>query len=87
VGLSDNPYIGLPLVDLIDLQQKAIQAIKDILTAGQSYSFPGRTFTRANLKELQDMLGSITQAIGVASPVAGAARQIAYGWHQTQSKW
>lgn len=88
MALGDNPYVGLPIADLIELQTAATQAIKDVLAGGQSYSFPGRTFTRADLRTLQEMLGSIGQAINIASPAApGAGKQVAYGWHSTQSKW
>ncbi len=87
MGLSDNPYVGWPLADLIEMQGLVKQAIKDVLAGGQSYSLPGRTFTRADLRYLNEMAGLIGQAIGVSSPAAGGPRQIAYGYHSTQSKW
>jgi len=87
VALSDNPYVGLPIADLTELQGLIQQAIKDVLAGGQSYSLPGRTFTRADLRTLQEMLGWVSQAIDITSPAAAAGKQIAYGYHNTHCKW
>jgi len=91
MALSDNPFIGLPLADLQDLQQKWLQAIKDLATAGQSYTFPGRSLTRANLPEARETLMLINQALSyygaLPAPAAagGGAKQIVQATIDTQS--
>jgi hypothetical protein len=89
-SISDNPFVGLPLADLQELQGLYVQVLKDIALAGQSYSFPGRTFTRADLRAIKETLGDINLAItftpgGAAAGNAG--KQIAYGYINTQSNW
>lgn len=85
MALSDNPFVGLPLADLQDLQTKYVQAIKDIATAGQSYTFPGRSFTRANLPEMRKTLSEIRIALAQATGTGG--KQIAQAVIDTQSKF
>jgi hypothetical protein len=87
MSISDNPFVGLPIADLIELQTMAQQALKDVLTGGQSYSFPGRTFTRANLRELQEMIGNIGAAISFTTPGVRGGVQVTQAYINTQSKW
>jgi hypothetical protein len=84
MALSDNPFIGLPLADILGLQTQFKQAIQDVLAAGQSYSFPGRTFTRASLPYLYEGLGYCNTAISVASG-GGAGKQFVQATVDTQS--
>ncbi len=83
-GLDDNPFIGLLLPDLQDLQGKYIQVLKDIAAAGQSYSFPGRSFTRANIPEVRSILTDLRAAIRVAN---GTGKQFANARIDTQGKF
>jgi hypothetical protein len=75
------------MADLIDLQTKWLQAIKDLATAGQSYTFPGRSLTRANLPEARETLMLVNQAISHATSTAagGGAKQIVQATIDTQS--
>jgi hypothetical protein len=86
MALSDNPFIGLPLVDLQDLQTKYIQVLKDLATGGQSYTFPGRSFTRADLAECRNTLAMINTAISSVSGASGG-KQIAQAIIDTQSRF
>lgn len=85
MALSDNPFVGLPTVDLIDLQTKYVQVIKDVATTGQSYTFPGRSFTRADLPELRTTLSEIRIALAIANGTGG--RSTAQAVIDTQSKF
>lgn len=85
MSLSDNPFVDLPLADLQDLQAKYVQAIKDVATAGQTYTFPGRSFTRANLPDMRDTLNQINVAIRVVTGQGG--HSIANAVIDTQSKF
>ncbi len=68
--------------DLLDLQAKWTQTIKDLATSGQSYTFPGRSFTRADADKARQMLFLVNQAIALATR---SARQIAQARIDTQS--
>jgi hypothetical protein len=81
---SDNPFIGLQSADLTDLQAKWLQVIKDLATTGQSYTFPGRSLTRADLAEARETLMLINQAIRFSN---GQGRQIAQARIETQSNF
>jgi hypothetical protein len=80
--LSDNPFIDLDPVDLAATQALYIQALKDVVTAGQSYSFQGRSFTRADIKEIRVTLGQINVAIRFQSGTGSF--QTVYATVQTQ---
>jgi hypothetical protein len=90
-SISDNPFVGLPLAVLQELQGLYVQVLKDIALAGQSYSFPGRTFTRADLRSIKETLGDINSAIsftpGGAGVAGGGGKQLAYGYINTHSKF
>lgn len=67
MALTDNAFIGLPIETLQTLQAQCVRAIQDVLTVGKSESFPGHTFTLADLSEVQDVLSDVNQAIDVAA--------------------
>jgi hypothetical protein len=56
MAMDDNPFIGMALADIMELQQLYTQVLKDIALAGQSYSFPGRSFTRADIPNVRSIL-------------------------------
>ena len=75
---------GLPLADLQELQSLYIQVLKDLATAGQSYSFPGRSFTRVQLGEVTQLLADVNTAIAKAD---NTRSQIAYARIDTQCRF
>ncbi len=90
MALSDNPFIGLPLDLLQEMQATWLQVLNDIALTGQSYTFPNRSLSRANLPEVRNMLIDLRFAIDQATPVsAGGGRgvQIAQVVVDTQSRF
>jgi hypothetical protein len=90
MALSDNPFIGLPLDLLREMQATWLQALNDIALTGQSYTFPNRSLTRANLPEVRNMLVDLRYAIDQATPAsAGGSKgvQIAQATIDTQSRF
>ena len=57
------------------MQTEWAAALSAIATAGQSYTIGGRTFTRANLDEVAQMVDDIAYAKGV---VAGTIHKRTY---------
>ena len=53
------------LPDLLTIKTQLMQALSAVLIAGQSYSVAGKSFTKADLKVLSEMLGSVNAAIAV----------------------
>ncbi len=64
MALTDNPYIGLPLVDIQAKQALYSQAENDILKTGKSNAFPGWSITRADLPDIRAALSLLRIAIG-----------------------
>ena len=62
MALSDNPFIGLPLATLLQMQTTWLQVLNDIATVGQSYTFPNRSLTKANLPEVVEILTDLRYA-------------------------
>jgi hypothetical protein len=56
-------FFGLPLATLQGLQAKYIACLEAIAVAGSSYSIAGRSFTRANLSEVAQMIKELQAAI------------------------
>lgn len=48
-------------------------AINSIFVGGQSYAINGRTFTRADLGELREMVGWLEARVATSSTTAGDA--------------
>ena len=67
-------FVGLSLADLQDLQTSFKTCLKSIAVAGQSYSISGRQFTRADLKEVANLLSEVNQAIAALSPSSRVTR-------------
>jgi hypothetical protein len=90
MALSDNPFIGLPLDLLQEMQATWLQVLNDIALTGQSYTFPNRSLSRANLPEVRNMLIDLRYAIDQALPPAmggGGARQIVQAVIDTQNRF
>jgi hypothetical protein len=86
MALSDNPFIGLPLATLTQMQADWLQCLSDLAKAGQSYTFPGRSMTRANLPEVRNTLMELRIALNVAVS-GGAGKQSANAIIDTQSRF
>jgi hypothetical protein len=67
MALSDNPYIGIPVADLLARQTLLFQAEGDVLKTGKSNAFPGWSITRADMPEIRNSLSLIRIAIGYAN--------------------
>ncbi|MEM6885423.1 MAG: hypothetical protein AAF571_10355 [Verrucomicrobiota bacterium] len=68
-------FIGLDTADLNELKTEFTACLKAIAVAGQSYTIAGRSFTKANLKEVGDTLGEINHALKLKS---GTRSRVAY---------
>lgn len=60
-------FFGLDAATLATLKTNYVACLQAIAVAGQSYSISGRTFTRANLKEVSQMLAEVQAAIDRAA--------------------
>lgn len=60
--MLDNPFLGLDSATLSTLKTKTLDAIQAVLL-NQSYSLNGKSVSRADLVQLNQMLGQITDAI------------------------
>jgi hypothetical protein len=88
MALSDNPFVGLPLADLIARRALWLQALDDIAKVGRSTAFPGLSITRADLPGILDTLKLLRVAIDVGGGgVAGAGHQIAQVTINTSRKF
>lgn len=59
---SGNPFFGVEIGTLNTLKTSVVSAISAVLL-NQSYSLNGKSVTRANLADLNQMLGQIQSAI------------------------
>jgi hypothetical protein len=66
VGISKS-FFGLPLATLTSLRAQYVTCLESIAVAGSSYSIAGRSFTRANLSEVSQVIKELTAAIDAAS--------------------
>lgn len=60
--MLDNPFFGLDSATLATLKTKTLDAIQAVLL-NQSYSLNGKSVSRADLNQLNQMLGQIVDAI------------------------
>jgi hypothetical protein len=60
--MLDNPFLGLDSATLATLKTKTLDAIQAVLL-NQSYSLNGKSVSRADLAQLNQMLGTIVDAI------------------------
>lgn len=63
-------FLGLDSATLSTLKTNYLNAITAVAVAGQSYAIGGRSFTRANLAELQKALKEIQFAQSAAAGTA-----------------
>lgn len=88
MALTDNPFIGLPLADIQEMQQLYMQVLRDIAKTGRSYAFPGLSLTRADIKEIRDLLSELRLAADAATGVmTGGGKQMANVVINTQSQF
>src|ERR1700722_12206513 len=60
-------FFGLPVATLTSMMTNAQAALNGILTAGQAYSIGGRSFTRANIQALMEMIQELQYALNRAN--------------------
>jgi len=65
--MASGAFVGLPLATLTSLRDKYVTCLEAIAVAGASYSIAGRSFSRANLKEVTDTIAELNLAIRKAS--------------------
>jgi len=63
----EGKFFGLDASTLATLKTNYVACLQAIAVAGQSYSISGRTFTRANLNEVSQMLAEVQAAIDRAA--------------------
>jgi hypothetical protein len=56
-------FYGLDAATLATLKTKYTECLEAIASAGQSYTISGRQFTRADLKDVAEMLAEVQAAI------------------------
>ena len=64
--MLDNPFLGLDSATLATLKTKTLDAIQAVLL-NQSYSLNGKSVSRADLAQLNNMLGNLQDAINDAN--------------------
>jgi hypothetical protein len=84
MALSDNPFIGVDVATLQQLQADYLQVLTDIAKTGKSYAFPGLSLTRADIPEVKKTLSELRIAIDAAT---GRAIQVAYATVRTDRKF
>lgn len=86
MGLTENPFIGLPLATLQQMQTQWLQVLTDIASVGQSYTFPNRSLTKADLPQVLQILTYLRWALASAFGGTGAV-QVAQAYIDTQTKF
>jgi len=86
MALSDNPFIGLTIEQLNTMRAQWLQVLSDIAAGGQSYAFPGRSFTRADIPNVKQTLSELRAAIEVTSS-SGRGKQFVQARVNTQSRF
>lgn len=66
MATTSNPFLGLDAATLSTLKSKVLDAISAVLL-NQSYSLNGKSVTRANLPDLNAMLGQVQAALDYAN--------------------
>ena len=65
--MARGDFVGLPVATLNSLRDKYVACLEAIAVAGASYSIAGRSFSRANLSEVREIIAELTLAIQNAS--------------------
>jgi hypothetical protein len=68
-------FVGLDGATLATMKTEWLACLSKIATGNQSYSISGRSFTRANLAEVRDMVAEIQFAL---DQQAGAVQRVTY---------
>lgn len=68
-------FTHLPLSVLTTMQAEWSACLTAIAVGHQSYSIAGRSFTRANLSEVSDMVGEVAYALALKN---GTAQRVTY---------
>lgn len=84
MSLSNNPFVNLSLSQLLTMQTQWLQVLSDIAGGGTNYTFPGRSFTRANLAEVRETLSLLSVAIRFSRGTGVQSAQVRI---DTQSKF
>ncbi len=71
MSMAGNPFFRLSAATLATMSTDWQACLTAIATTGQEYTIAGRSFTRANMKEVADMVGMIEEA---RAQVAGTRR-------------
>jgi hypothetical protein len=61
--MARGDFVGLPVATLNSLRDKYVACLEAIAVAGASYSIAGRSFSRANLSEVREIIAELTLAI------------------------
>lgn len=61
---------GLDSATLLQMRTDWLGCLQAIAVLGQSYALAGRSFSKANLSEVKDMIGEINYAINLLSGVS-----------------
>lgn len=65
--MVSGKFIGLSTATLTTMLAEWQACLTSIATANQSYSLAGRSFTRANLSEVSDMVAELQYAINLSA--------------------
>lgn len=60
--MLSGQFLGLTAAELTTLRTNTLAALNGVLTGAQSYSLGGRTFTKADIRELRETLAEISHA-------------------------
>lgn len=77
-GIVRGQFFGLPYATLTLLMTQYQQVLTDIAVAGQSHAITGRTFTQANIKDVNDTIQELQAAINRSNGTR-VRRTFAYG--------
>jgi hypothetical protein len=58
----ENSFVNLDLATVQELKSKFVECLAAIAVAGQSYTISGRTYTRANLNDVNKTVAELAAA-------------------------
>lgn len=74
-SMVEGKFVALDVPTLQTMQTQWLACLAAISVAHQSYSIAGRSFTRANLAEVSDVLAEISYALKLNS---GGLKRVVY---------